>query len=129
MRHPSGHPMVRVYGPPNVQGRGGTIAFNVLDRRGRVTPYQRVEAVALEHRVSVRGGCFCNPGAAERAFGFPASQSAVCMQRARLEGFSVPRFAECLGDDIAVGAVRASLGVANNERDVERLLAVIATCA
>ena len=128
LRHPNGRAVVQVYGPPNAQGRGGTIAFNVFDRGGRVIPYQRVEAVALEHRVSVRGGCFCNPGTAERAFGFPASQTAVCMQRARLEGFSVPRFAECLGDAIAVGAVRASLGVANNERDVERLLAVITAC-
>ena len=128
MRHPTGRAVVRVYGPRGVDRRGGTIAFNVVDRGGRAIPYQRVEAVALEHRVSVRGGCFCNPGAAERAFGFPATQSAVCIQRARLEGFSVTRFAECLGADIAVGAVRASLGVANNERDVERLLAVIAAC-
>jgi selenocysteine lyase/cysteine desulfurase len=37
------------------------------------------------------------------------------------------RFAECLGSDIAVGAVRASFGIASNERDIERLLAVVLT--
>lgn len=34
-----------------------------------MVPYARVEAQAREARVSVRGGCFCNPGAAEHAFG------------------------------------------------------------
>jgi selenocysteine lyase/cysteine desulfurase len=90
-----------------------------------VVPYRSVEARALSSGVSIRGGCFCNPGAAERAFGFPAAASAVCMERARREGFSVETFAACLGDDIAVGAVRASLGIASNESDIARLVAVI----
>lgn len=33
------------------------------------------------------------------------------------------------GDDVAVGAVRASLGMANNESDVRRALAVVASFA
>jgi selenocysteine lyase/cysteine desulfurase len=47
------------------------------------------------------------------------------MDRARREGFSVETFAECLGGDVAVGAVRASVGLATNEADIARLLAVI----
>ena len=126
LRHLNGRSMTRVYGPTDNRARGGTVAFNVVDRVGRVVPYQRVEAKALELGVSIRGGCFCNPGAAERAFGFPLAGSAACMERARRDGFSVETFAECLGGDIAVGAVRASLGIASNERDLDRLLEVIA---
>ena len=103
LRHPDGHAMTRVYGPTNNHARGGTVAFNVLDRFGRAVPYQQVERVALERGVSIRGGCFCNPGAAERAFGFPAGESAACMERARREGFSVEKFGECLGGSVAVG--------------------------
>jgi selenocysteine lyase/cysteine desulfurase len=125
LRHANGRSMTRVYGPSDNRARGGTVAFNVLDRFGRVIPYQRVERTALEHGVSIRGGCFCNPGAAERAFGFPATRTQVCMDRARREGFSVETFAECLGGDVAVGAVRASVGLATNEADIARLLAVI----
>ena len=129
LHHANGRRMVTIYGPGAGNARGGTVAFNVLDRNGRVVPYQRVERNALVSGVSIRGGCFCNPGAAERAFGFPAAESAACMERARREGFSVERFAECLGGDIAVGAVRASFGIASNERDIERLLAVVlASC-
>jgi selenocysteine lyase/cysteine desulfurase len=72
----------------------------------------------------VRGGCFCNPGAAEAAFGFDKSVMARALDR--LGGdFSIPRLQQCMGPDIAVGAVRASLGAANNRRDVERCVDVI----
>jgi selenocysteine lyase/cysteine desulfurase len=105
------------------------VAFNVLDQWGRVVPYRRVEEKALASGVSVRGGCFCNPGAAEQAFAFPAAQSAACMERARREGFSIPAFAECLGGGAAVGAIRASLGIASCEEDIARLMGVIAGIA
>jgi selenocysteine lyase/cysteine desulfurase len=36
------------------------------------------------------------------------------------------RFRSCLDDGTAVGAVRASFGLANNAADVERAIAVIA---
>jgi selenocysteine lyase/cysteine desulfurase len=47
------------------------------------------------------------------------------MDRARREGFTVERFAACLGGDIAVGAVRASLGIASNAADIARLVDVV----
>jgi selenocysteine lyase/cysteine desulfurase len=50
------------------------------------------------------------------------------MERARHEGFSVEKFAECLGGGLAVGAVRASLGLASNEADVARLIDVVTRC-
>jgi selenocysteine lyase/cysteine desulfurase len=125
LRYRNGQSMIRVYGPANSQSRGGTVAFNVVDARGRMVPYQRVERCALERGVSIRGGCFCNPGAAERAFGFPAAETLRCMDRARTEGFTIESFAECVGSDIAVGAVRASLGIASNEADIARLLEVV----
>jgi len=128
LRHADGCAMTRVYGPTDNRARGGTVAFNVMDRSGRVVPYQQVERAALECGVSIRGGCFCNPGAAERAFGFPTAETAACMERARREGFSVEKFAECLGGNVAVGAVRASVGIATNEADIARLISVVREC-
>jgi selenocysteine lyase/cysteine desulfurase len=128
LRHSNGRAMTIVYGPSGGQARGGTVTFNVVDGYGRVLPYQQVEQKALANGVSVRGGCFCNPGAAERAFGFPAAESAACLERARRDGFSVEKFAECLGPDVPVGAIRASLGIASNEADIARLLDVVRDC-
>ena len=95
--------MVQLYGPADQRFKGAVVAFNVLDEQGSIIPHETVETAAREVRVSVRGGCFCNPGAAEQVgLGFDAPMP---------------------------GAVRASLGVANNMRDVERLVDVVSAVA
>ncbi len=128
LRHANGNPMVVVYGPSTVDRRGGTVAFNVLDAAGHPVSYALVEDHASRAGVSVRGGCFCNPGAGERAFDLPADEAARCF-RATAEGFTLERFAACIGAGIAVGAVRASVGMASNADDIRRLGAVIETIA
>jgi selenocysteine lyase/cysteine desulfurase len=45
------------------------------------------------------------------------------------EGFTIPRLQRCLGPDVAVGAMRASIGLANNRDDIHRALDVIASFA
>ena len=128
-RHSDGSPVVMVYGPRDTSARGGTIAFNILRRDGRVVPYWAVEERARADNVALRGGCFCNPGAAERAFGFLPADAERCLRAAPPGAFTVQRFAECLSPDgrLAVGAMRASLGLANNVADVERALEVVQT--
>ena len=124
--HANGRPIVQLYGPTDVTDRGGTVAFNLLDPAGRVIPFARVEERARTAGVSLRGGCFCNPGASEAAFGFPADAAAACFRQNAGGDFSVDAFAACLGGDYAVGAVRISLGLANNLDDVRRAVDVIA---
>jgi selenocysteine lyase/cysteine desulfurase len=100
LRHSDGASAVRHYGPRDWSARGAIVTFNVLDRNGAIIPHEQIERAARDARVSVRGGCFCNPGAAEAVgLGF---------------GAAVP------------GAVRASLGAASRERDVERLVELVA---
>ena len=77
LRHDNGRSMARVYGPTNGHDRGGTVAFNVLGKDGCVVPYWTVAARARALGIAVRGGCFCNPGAAETAFGFDAEAAVV----------------------------------------------------
>lgn len=132
LRHSHGSPMACVYGPADGRDRGGTVAFNVLDKDGRVVPYWTVAERARALGVAVRGGCFCNPGAAETAFGFDAEAASRCLAEASAEGkFSLQRFAGCMGRDghTAVGAIRASLGMANNLADVQRAVALVQSVA
>jgi selenocysteine lyase/cysteine desulfurase len=123
-----GTPAVRIYGPSNLRARGATVAFNVLGRNGRVVPHQEVERKARDAGVAIRAGCFCNPGASEAAFGFPAEATARCFSVAAEQGFSIERFGSCMGEEFTVGAVRASPGLATNLRDVERVVAVVSGC-
>jgi selenocysteine lyase/cysteine desulfurase len=107
---------VTIYGPTGTAGRGGTVAFNIR-RTGGVVPYEAVEAAARERAIAVRGGCFCNPGAAEHAFGMPASAARAC-----LDGeFTIARLRACVGTT-PVGAVRASVGVPTCTADLDRLI-------
>jgi selenocysteine lyase/cysteine desulfurase len=125
LAHRDGTPLVRVYGDGE---RGATVTFNVLDRRGDPVPFGLVEHRANGAGVYVRGGCFCNPGAAEAAFGFDPGQIARCLDSLG-DRFSVPALQRCLGPGVAAGAVRASIGLANNRRDIRRALGVIASFA
>jgi selenocysteine lyase/cysteine desulfurase len=111
---------VIVYGPLDTRARGGVVAFNV--RSGdRVLPYEDVVDAANADGIALRGGCFCNPGAAEQALDFPATETRECLRG----GFSIPRLRACLGGR-AVGAVRASMGVATSEHDVTKLVDFLA---
>jgi selenocysteine lyase/cysteine desulfurase len=126
LRHAGGEPRVRLYGPACMDDRGGTIAFNVLDRDGRPVPFGLVEDRASSAGVHLRGGCFCNPGAAEAAFGLDPERMSACLDSIESE-FSIAAVRRCMGGDVAVGAVRASVGMATQPRDIERALDVIAT--
>jgi selenocysteine lyase/cysteine desulfurase len=125
LRRSDGGDLVVVYGPGGLENRGGTISFNVLRNDETAIPFSVVEDRAREAGVSLRGGCFCNPGAAERAFGFPAQETARCLSELRDREFSVERFADCLGPEIAVGAVRASVGIPTSVRDIDRAVEVV----
>jgi len=126
MRHSNGAPLVRVHGPGGAGDRGGTVAFTLWTSDGRPIPYWAVEARAADARVAIRGGCFCNPGASESAFNLPAAASARCFESGKGD-FTVQHFSECLGDTIPVGAIRASVGLATNRHDVQRLIDVVAS--
>ena len=129
LRSTSGRSLARVYGPSSWREAGATVAFNLFDRTGLPIPFARVVERARNEGVSLRGGCFCNPGASEAAFGFPPDTARRCLSEAAAEGFSIERFSECLGADTAVGGVRASMGIPTNQRDIQRAISVLSTFA
>ena len=69
LRHANGRHMVRIYGPADTTMRGGTVTFNLYDADEHLLDYRRVEEMASAQRISLRTGCFCNPGAGETAEG------------------------------------------------------------
>jgi selenocysteine lyase/cysteine desulfurase len=123
LKHSNGAPMTRVYGPQDLAGRGATVAFNFLDTRGAVVDERAVARDTSAAGISLRTGCFCNPGAGEWAFGL--TREAVRGSWGR--GFLRPNM-QTVDDYLEViglpsgGAVRVSLGLASNLADVERFL-------
>lgn len=123
LRHADGQPLVQLYGPATTLGRGGIVPFNLADRHGSLLPHDEVVEAAAASGISLRGGCFCNPGATESAFGYDPGDLRRCLE-STMDGFTLERFSDCM-NGAPVGAVRASLGLASNEEDVDRLVELL----
>jgi selenocysteine lyase/cysteine desulfurase len=124
LRHDNGQAVVRIYGPADTERRGATVAFNILDRRGVLLPHQKVEMLANQANISVRSGCFCNPGASEFALGHSHADIQACRLEAGVDGFDMRHYTACMGDR-GMGAVRVSLGMASNFADVHQFVTFI----
>ena len=118
LRHSDGSPATTIYGPRSWEQRGSTIAFNFLHPDGRVVDERYVDRVAARHNVSLRTGCFCNPGAGEVAFTISRE---TLLGGEFGDGMTLDDYMEVIGLPTG-GAVRASLGIASNSRDVQRFL-------
>jgi molybdenum cofactor sulfurtransferase len=119
LKHNNGMPVLKVYGPMNNSLRGGTIALNFFDPRGHFVDHQRVEACANEKMISLRTGCFCNPGGGEIALGLTASELNVCFTT--LPRMEYQDFRRCI-DDKSTGAVRISVGLVSTFEDVYHMV-------
>jgi len=131
LHHSNGTPLVRIYGPHTTHQRGGTIALNFLDPHGAIVDERVVEQRANTFRLSLRTGCFCNPGAGEAAFHLSQetlwnifheeSKEALPKLLQGEESVSWDALLTDLGMQSG-GAVRISLGLVTNFADVYRLV-------
>jgi molybdenum cofactor sulfurtransferase len=118
LRHGNGRHMVRIYGPIGGEGRGATVTMNFYDPDGHLLDYRRVEELATAQRISLRTGCFCNPGAGETAEGLTEDDIAAAVEGDA--NMTLPRFLKFITHrgGKSAGAVRVSLGIASNFADV-----------
>jgi molybdenum cofactor sulfurtransferase len=121
LRHANGKPVVQIHGPQTMDRRGGTIAFNFLRSDGRLVDVRIVDSRAAGHGVSLRTGCFCNPGSAELVYEIPLE---TLLRRTGSPSSS--DHLRALGVESG-GAVRVSLGLATTFRDVYRFMSFAST--
>ncbi|WP_129772264.1 aminotransferase class V-fold PLP-dependent enzyme [Streptomyces sp. L-9-10] len=121
LRHSDGSALVRLYGPASCDRRGGTVALNLLDVRGRVVDERVVARDGGRQGISLRTGCFCNPGAVEAAFSLDVP---LLRSLARRHARTIEEYLDGLGLASA-GAVRVSVGIASNAADVDAFLAFV----
>jgi len=126
LRHSNGRAMVRIYGPTTTEARGGTVTLNLYDPNGHLLDYRRIEELAGEKGISLRTGCFCNPGLGEIAEGLTEEDmEAVQQLGADANLMSFLRLMQGRGHKSA-GAIRASTGLVSNFEDVWRFVSFIA---
>ncbi|HLF73211.1 MAG TPA: aminotransferase class V-fold PLP-dependent enzyme [Anaerolineales bacterium] len=122
MQHSNGRRLVRVYGPTTTEGRGGAVTVNFYDKDGKALDHRFIEEQANEANISLRTGCFCNPGAGEVALGISRVELDVCFTSPGHEDrLSIDDFRLCI-DGKSSGAVRISVGMVTNFKDVQGFL-------
>ena len=122
MRHSNGRPMVRIYGPLTTTMRGGIVTMNFYDPQGHLLDYRRVEELAGQQGISLRTGCFCNPGPGETAEGITDEDVAAAI--ARNPDLTLPLFLQTIAHEggKSAGAIRVSFGIASNFADAGRFV-------
>ena len=118
LRHSNGTPVVRVYGPTTMEARGGTLTVNFYDPKDILIDHRRIDELAGRVGISLRTGCFCNPGAGELAHGLTEEDMAAAFENG--ERMTFEQFLTVLEDrdGKSAGAVRISMGLASNFADV-----------
>jgi molybdenum cofactor sulfurtransferase len=123
MKHSNGMQLVQVYGPTTMDKRGGAVTVNFYDPENNALDHRFIEQQANEANISLRTGCFCNPGAGEVALEISRVELDVCFTKPGHEDrLTVDDFRSCI-DGKSSGAVRISVGMVTNFNDVQGFLA------
>jgi selenocysteine lyase/cysteine desulfurase len=123
MKHSNGEPMVQIFGPETMDRRGATIAFYLLDPEGAPYDVYGVEREAGEQRISVRTGCFCNPGDGEIAHNITRAEMAECFEAPDIP-VTLQHCQSIIQDATgkAPNTIRISLGLASNYADAHSFI-------
>jgi molybdenum cofactor sulfurtransferase len=114
IKHQNGAPVVRLFGPKDTEQRGGTIILNVFDPSGHPIPFYEVEGKANKENFSIRSGCFCNPGIDEINNNLEQDTLRTYFEtRTQGDFIDMQEYLHQMR-----GAIRISLGIASNFRDV-----------
>lgn len=125
LRYSNGMPVVHIYGPTTTEKRGGTIAFNFYDPAGNQFDCYTMQEEANRWNISLRSGCFCNPGVREIALNFNREELATCFEYK--EQMDYEQFLLKIEGRPKEGALRLSVGLVTNFADVYRFLQFVVT--
>jgi molybdenum cofactor sulfurtransferase len=121
LKHSNGRLLVKIYGPHGCEERGGTIAFNLCDANGKNFDCAWIQDLASKARISLRTGCFCNPGDGEVTHNITRDRMAECF-----ESNSSEREGTCkLIRDKEMASIRISVGLVSNFPDVYRFMSFV----
>jgi selenocysteine lyase/cysteine desulfurase len=120
--HSSGKPLVRIHGPKNTYMRGGTVTVTFYDLHGKPIDDRRIEELANKANISLRTGCFCNPGAGEVAHGLTREMMEEFFREEEGETFLELRAAMQKKHCKSISAVRVSVGLATSFADVYKFV-------
>ena len=131
MKHSNGMPVVRLYGAWRGEERltnkrfGPTVTLNVFRSDGSAVGYNEVAKLAALHNppIQFRTGCFCNPGACQRALDLDNHQA---IENYETNGHVCGDHID-LANGMPTGAVRISFGKDSIWEDLDAFVQFLKT--
>lgn len=62
LKHSNGQKLIHIFGSHDMSQRGGTLVMNFYDADGKLFPFSKIETEANKKSISIRTGCFSDPG-------------------------------------------------------------------
>ncbi len=121
LKHDSGIKQVNVFGPKDRKRAGGTLIMTFLDSDGELIPFEVIEDRTNAKMISIRSGCFCNPG---------IDEINNCLSTEELASYFSSRDKGDYLDMISFlnkmrGATRVSVGLATSKTDLDTFVEFI----
>ncbi len=118
LKHSNNEALTIIFGTTDWTQKGGTFILNFKDKNGKIFPFEEVEQLANQRNISIRTGCFCNPGIDEIFH---------CVTKEELTRYFTTRDYGDYHDMFTFlgkmrGAVRISFGWATVKNDIDRFI-------
>jgi len=123
MIHSNGISQITIFGPTNRENCGGTMIMVFNNPDGSKIGFEKVEELANSKNISVRSGCFCNPG---------LDETNNCLTTEELTNYFSGNEKGNYFDMITSlqkmrGAIRISVGIASTKKDLDTFISFVAS--
>lgn len=123
LKHANGKKVVKIFGPHDINNRGGNFIMTFQDSDEHIVPFETIDVIAKNKLISIRSGCFCNPG---------IDEINNCITTDEMANYFVSRDKGDFHDIVTYlgkmrGATRISVGIATTEKDIHAFLELIKT--
>ena len=118
LKHDSGVKQLNIFGPKERKLEGGTLIMTFLNPDNTTIPFEAIENMANDKMISIRSGCFCNPG---------IDEINNCLSTEELSTYFSSRDNGNYHDMIIFlnkmrGATRVSVGLATTKKDLDTFI-------
>jgi len=122
VKHDNGLPVVKIFGTNDFSIRGGNLLMNFYRADGSLMLFTDFEKEANAIGISIRYGCFCNPG---------IDEISNCVTHEEMAKYFSGREKGDFYDVVAFmgmrGAIRVSVGLATNLADLQAFVNLVST--
>ncbi|MBW8198266.1 aminotransferase class V-fold PLP-dependent enzyme [Flagellimonas abyssi] len=121
LTHSNGAPQLEIFGHPKRLNTGGTMSMCFKNPDGSKIDFHQIEEMANDRNISLRSGCFCNPG---------LDETINCMNTNEIDQYFKSRVSGNYLDmidflQVMRGSIRISVGIATNRDDLDAFVSLV----